>query len=65
MKTFTVKLSFIEISAGSPLEAAKVIAETLQEVGPATFTYEVVEESTQDTFIVDLSLDDEDAVEKY
>ena len=63
METFTITLTFEDIPAGSPLEAAKAVAETIQESGPTTFIYEVVEESTQDVFLVDLSLDDEGAVE--
>ena len=65
METFNVKLAFADIVAKSPLEAAKAIAETIQKGGPTAFIYVVVEESTQDAFLVDLSLDDEDAVEKW
>lgn len=65
METFTITLTFKDIPAGSPLEAAKAIAETIQKYGPTAFVYAVVQESTQDTFLVDLSLDDEDAVEKW
>ncbi len=61
MGSYTVTLE-IQISANSPLEAAKTLAKWLKEDSD-TYIYDVVnDDDTQEKFSVDLSEDDEDAV---
>ncbi len=62
--TFKVSLMFEGVDAKNPLEAAKQIVKWLkdQEDGAENMTYDVINESTDEKFTVDLAEDDEDAV---
>ena len=60
-KTFDVSVRFTDIQAKNPLEAAKTIAKWLLEDANQV-VYDVVNEQSKETFTVDLSCDDEDAV---
>ena len=60
MQTYSVSLSFTDIQADSPLEAAKKIVEWLKDAN--TMIYDVEDELTGNKFTVDLAEDDEDAV---
>jgi hypothetical protein len=60
-KTFDVSLSFTDIQANNPLDAAKKIAEWLIE-DANNLVYDVIDEQTQKAYTVDLSCEDEDAV---
>lgn len=61
MANYTVTLE-IQVSANSPLEAAKEIAKWLKEDSD-TYIYDVVnDDDANEKFTVDLSEDDEDAV---
>lgn len=62
--TFKVSLVFEGIDAKNPLEAAKKIVEWLKDEndGAENMTYDVINESTNEKFTVDLAEDDEDAV---
>jgi hypothetical protein len=59
-KSFKVSLTFEGITGKNPLEVAKTIAKWCKDAD--TFTYDVVNEETNEAFTVDLSEDDEDAV---
>jgi hypothetical protein len=68
-KTFTVSVTFTDMTAENPLEAAKKACSWLlgepigDSVGDATtMIYEVTDEETNEKFTVDLSEEDEDAV---
>ena len=68
-KTFTVSLTFTDMTAENPLEAAKKACSWLlgepigDSVGDASkMIYDVIDEETNERFTVDLSEDDENAV---
>ena len=62
-KTFTVSVSFTDMTASDPLEAAKKACEWLLENEDAKgMIYDVEDETTGDKFTVDLSESDENAV---
>ena len=60
-KTFTIKLEFTDVIAENPLEAAKIILSWIKD-GAEDMTYDVKDETTEESFTVDLSEEDEDAV---
>lgn len=60
MQTYSVSLTFTDIQADNPLEAAKTILKWL--VDAETMTYDVEDELTGNKFTVDLAEEDEDAV---
>lgn len=63
VKTFTVSVTFTDMVAKNPLEAAKKACEWLLENGDAAnMIYDVIDEQTNDKFSVDLSEEDENAV---
>lgn len=66
--TFTVKLEFTDIEAKNPLEAVKKILRWIENEdglgGANTFIYDVLNESTLETFTVDMSEDEENKVYK-
>ena len=62
-KTWTVSVTFTDMRANNPLDAAKKACKWLLENEDAkTMTYDVMDEETNEKFTVDLSEDDEDAV---
>ena len=62
-KTFSVSVSFTDITAKNPLEAAKIACKWLLEDEDAkNMIYDVEDEITNEKFSVDLSEEDEDAV---
>ena len=62
-KTFSVSVSFTDITAKNPLEAAKIACQWLLEDEDAkNMIYDVEDEITNEKFSVDLSEEDEDAV---
>jgi hypothetical protein len=62
-KTFSVSISFTDMVAKNPLEAAKKACKWLLENEDAkNMIYDVEDEITGEKFSVDLSEDDEDAV---
>lgn len=60
MQTYSVSLTFTDIQADNPLEAAKTILKWL--VDAETMIYDVEDELTGNKFTVDLSEDDDNAV---
>ena len=66
MKSFMVSITFECVHAKTPLEAAKIVAKWLVEddgEGNAfDMVYDVVDEITNEEFIVDLDADDDYAV---
>jgi hypothetical protein len=60
-KTFTVSLTFTDMTAPNPLEAAKKACKWLLE-DARSMIYDVTDEVTNQKFTVDLGEDDEDAV---
>lgn len=63
IKTFTVSVTFTDMVANNPLEAAKKACKWLLENEDAkNMIYDVVDEETEEKFSVDLSEEDEDAV---
>lgn len=62
-KTFTVSLTFTDMTAENPLEAAKKACDWLLKNNDANaMIYEVTDEQTNEKFTVDLSEDEENAV---
>jgi hypothetical protein len=62
-KTFTVSLTFTDMTAFNPLDAAKKACKWLLEDEDArSMTYDVTDEVTNQKYTVDLSEEDEDAV---
>ena len=61
VKTFTVSLTFTDMTSDNPLAAAKKACKWLVE-DAATMIYDVENEQTGEKFTVDLSEEDEDAV---
>jgi len=62
-KTFTVSLTFTDMTAFNPLEAAKKACKWLLEDEDArSMIYDVTDEVTNQKFTVDLGEDDEDAI---
>jgi hypothetical protein len=62
-KTFSVSISFTDMVAKNPLDAAKKACKWLLENEDAkNMIYDVEDETTGEKFSVDLSEDDEDAV---
>lgn len=59
--TYTVSLTFTDIDAKNPLEATKTILKWIED-GGNKMIFDVIDETTNDKFTVDLSEDDEDAV---
>ena len=65
LKTFTVSVTFTDMVADNPLEAAKKACKWLLEDNDAnTMIYDVEDEATHEKFSVDLSEPEEDAVQK-
>ena len=65
LKTFTVSVTFTDMVADNPLEAAKKACKWLLEDNDAnTMIYDVEDETTKEKFSVDLSEPEEDAVQK-
>ena len=63
IKTFTVSITFTDMIAKNPLEAAKKACNWLLENEDAkNMIYDVTDEVTNNKFTVDLSEEDEDAV---
>lgn len=63
LSTFTVSVTFTDMTAKNPLEAAKKACKWLLENEDAkNMTYDVTDEETNKSFTVDLSENDEDAV---
>jgi hypothetical protein len=69
VKTFTVSVTFTDMTAKTPLEAAKKACSWLmgEPVGDSVqdasaMIYDVTDEETNEKFTVDLSEEDEDAV---
>lgn len=63
IKTFTVSITFTDMIAKNPLEAAKKACSWLLESEDArNMIYDVTDEVTNNKFTVDLSEEDEDAV---
>ena len=60
LQTYSISLTFTDISANNPLEAVKKILDWLEDAN--TMIYDVEDELTQEKFTVDLSEDDADAV---
>lgn len=66
IKTFSVSLNFTDVIAKSPLEAAKIVCGWLLEENDAeNMIYDVTDEGTNESFSVDLSEEDVDAVLPY
>ena len=64
LKTFTVSITFTDMVADNPLEAAKKACKWLLEDNDAsTMIYDVEDETTHEKFSVDLSEPDEDSVQ--
>lgn len=62
-KTFTVSITFTDMTAFNPLDAAKKACKWLLEDEDArSMTYDVTDEDTNQKYTVDLGEDDEDAV---
>lgn len=62
-KTFTVSVTFTDMTAENPLEAAKKACDWLLKDNDASnMIYDVTDEETNEKFTVDLSEEDEDAV---
>jgi hypothetical protein len=62
-KTFSVSISFTDMVAKNPLEAAKKVCKWLLENEDAkNMIYDVEDETTGEKFSVDLSEDDENSV---
>ena len=61
LQTYSVSLTFTDIQADNPLEAAKTILKWLV-VDAETMVYDVEDELTGNKFTVDLSEDDDEAV---
>jgi hypothetical protein len=62
-KTFTVSLTFTDMTAFNPLDAAKKACKWLLDDEDArSMTYDVTDEDTNQKYTVDLSEEDEDAV---
>jgi len=62
-KTFTVSITFTDMTAFNPLDAAKKACKWLLEDEDArSMIYDVTDEVTKQKFTVDLGEDDEDAV---
>ena len=65
LKTFTVSVTFTDMVADNPLDAAKKACKWLLEDNDAnTMIYDVEDETTKEKFSVDLSEPEEDAVQK-
>ena len=65
LKTFTVSVTFTDMVADNPLDAAKKACKWLIEDNDAnTMVYDVEDETTKEKFSVDLSEPEEDAVQK-
>lgn len=63
LKTFTVSLTFTDMVAENPLDAAKKACEWILKNNDAeNMIYDVTDEETLLTYTVDLSEDDENAV---
>lgn len=63
IKTFTVSVTFTDMVAKNPLEAAKKACKWLLDDGDANnMIYDVTDETTNDKFTVDLSEEDGNAV---
>lgn len=60
LQTYSISLTFTDISANNPLEAVKKILDWLEDAN--TMIYDVEDELTGEKFTVDLSEDDADAV---
>ena len=60
LQTYSISLTFTDISADNPLEAVKKILDWLEDAN--TMIYDVEDELTGDKFTVDLSEDDDNAV---
>ena len=60
MQTYSISLTFTDISAKNPLKAVKKILEWLEDAN--TMIYDVEDELTGNKFTVDLSEDDDNAV---
>lgn len=60
MQTYSISLTFTDISADNPLKAVKKILEWLEDAN--TMIYDVKDELTGNKFTVDLSEDDDNAV---
>lgn len=62
-KTFTVSITFTDMDAANPLDAAKKACKWLLDDGDArSMVYDVTDEDTNQKYTVDLSEEDEDAV---
>lgn len=63
VKTFTVSVTFTDMVADNPLDAAKKACKWLLENDDAkNMVYDVVDEETNEKYSVDLQEEDEDAV---
>jgi hypothetical protein len=63
IKTFTVSVTFTDLVANNPLDAAKKACEwLLDDKGASRMVYDVHNEQTGEIFTVDLELNDSDAV---
>ena len=60
LQTYSISLTFTDISANNPLEAVKKILDWLEDAN--TMIYDVEDELTGEKFTVDLSEDDDNAV---
>ena len=60
LKTYTISVTFTDMVADNPLDAAKKACKWLEDKD--TMIYDVIDEDTNDKFTVDLSEEDEDAV---
>lgn len=60
-KTYTVSLTGIEVQADSPLEAAHLMLELINEEGKYLI-YDVEDTESNEKYTVDLSEEDEDVV---
>lgn len=66
IKTFEVSITFTDMVANNPLDAAKKACRWLLENNDAkNMTYRVIDENSGEGFTVDLSEDDENAVLPY
>lgn len=61
MKNYTVSLT-INLEAKNPLEAAKEMANLYGNEQSMDLIYDVIDEETNESYTVDLSEEDEDAV---
>lgn len=53
--TYTISLKFTDIEANNPLEATKIILDWIEDGGASQMIYDVLDESTNESFIVDLA----------